>query len=65
MELVLKTFVNNQNKAINSTMVYFYLYGINCTELAYFVSIQESFAEHLGYPNGIINGWVRIKLSVT
>ncbi|KTG02509.1 hypothetical protein cypCar_00027309 [Cyprinus carpio] len=37
-------------------MVYFYLYGINCTELAYFVSIQESFAEHLGYPNGIING---------
>lgn len=32
-----KISVNNQNEAFYSAMVFFYLYGISCTQSVYFV----------------------------
>lgn len=36
---------------------------IDCTHSIFYLPFQESFAEHLGYPNGIINGWAVFKLN--
>lgn len=36
---------------------------IDCRHSIFYVSFQESFAEHLGYPNGIINGWAIFNLN--